>query len=393
MRVRHGTGVLLLVMAACSQTAVPPHRNDYARPHSLVGEVTLARLDSEPAEDMLLDVGVVIFTAGPVDPVTAQVSEWLVTEIRDKETRYLPYVLRNTLVASNQWGAVRVLPEDDPTVDLSIHGTIQHSDGLTLVLRVTARDSTGRLWLDKTYGDETSNRDYRRSTFSSQEDAESEVPDDPFTDLYAGIANDLLGIRDSLTREQLEEIRRVSLLRYAADLSPHTFDRMLVSSNGGQLQPASLPADDDPMLARVGDMRIRHHLFIDTVDTYYESLYQEMQPLYDLWRQYSHEQILETRERVPGNQGGNTGSGIEALTQSYNRYKWAKIYEQEFAALAQGFNNEIAPSILELNRRVHGLSGSLEEQYTQWRDILRQLFEVETGQVTDVSTENTATSR
>ena len=68
-----------------------------------------------------------------------------------------------------------------------------------------------------------------------------------------------------------------------------------------------------------------------------------------------------------------------SLAQSYNRYKWAKIYEQEFTALAAGFNNEIAPAILELNRRVHGLSGSMAEQYAQWRDILRQLFEVETG--------------
>ncbi|MCP5348605.1 MAG: hypothetical protein R3F41_06710 [Gammaproteobacteria bacterium] len=68
---------------------------------------------------------------------------------------------------------------------------------------------------------------------------------------------------------------------------------------------------------------------------------------------------------------------ITALTQSYNRYKWARIYEQEFADLALGFNNEIAPAILELNRRVRGLTGSVEEQYSQWREILRQLFELE----------------
>jgi hypothetical protein len=372
--------LLALVLAACSQTAtVAPSRNDYPSPEALVGDVALVSSATDPAESALLDVGVVIFQAAPVDPDTAQVSEWLVTEIREKETHYLPFVLRNTLLQSNQWGAVRVLPQEDPTVDVSVRGTILRSDGLTLELHLSASDSTGRVWLDRTYGDETSNRDYRQSTFDSEDSAAGDPAIDPFQDLYARIANDLLALRDSLTEAQLAQIRQVSLLRYAVDLSPQTFSRMLTTDGQGYWQPAGLPAADDPMLGRVGDMRLRHHLFIDTVDTYYESLHDEMQPLYDLWRQYSHEQILETRERVPGGRGDNTGSGIEALTQSYNRYKWAKIYEQEFAALAQGFNNEIAPAILELNRRVHGLSGSLEEQYTQWRDILRQLFEVETG--------------
>ena len=73
-------------------------------------------------------------------------------------------------------------------------------------------------------------------------------------------------------------------------------------------------------------------------------------------------------------------TGYLTLTQRYDRYRWSKIYEQEYQELAAGFNRETAPAILELNRQVHGLSGSLEEQYTQWRRILRELFELETGE-------------
>jgi hypothetical protein len=368
--------LLLPGLIACGSTTQPGRAQ--APVQNLVGQVDLLRSEQDPAGPALLDIGVQVFAAAPVDPDTAQIAPWLVEEIRAKETHYLPYVLRNALAASNQWGAVRVLPAQDPSVDLQIAGTVVHSDGLNLTLQVRAWDSTGRVWLDTLYSDETENRDYvGNQSYYGEEPVEAV---DPFVDIYARIANDLLAVRDSLDTEQLVNIGRVSQMVYASDLSPETFDRTLVTDGAGRRQVFSLMADDDPMLRRVGEMRLRHHLFIDTVDDYYRSLYDEMQPLYDLWRSYSREQILETRERAPGSRELGGGSGIQALTQSYNRYKWARIYEQEFTGLAQGFNNEIAPAILDLNRRVHGLSGSLEEQYSQWREILRQLFELETGQ-------------
>ena len=49
----------------------------------------------------------------------------------------------------------------------------------------------------------------------------------------------------------------------------------------------------------------------------------------------------------------------------------------EYRDLSLGFSNEIAPAILELNEQVHGLSGTMEEQYIQWRRILQQLFKLE----------------
>lgn len=366
----------VLILAGCGTSQTP---QPTASRTPLVGEVALQQSAEDPADTLLLDIGVQVFSAAPVDPESVQIAPWLMEEIRAKETHYLPYVLRNTLVESNQWGAVRVLPGDDPSVDLQISGTIVHSDGLNLVLRIRAWDSTGRTWLEADYQDETSSRDYLQADSLLGEYATESV--DPYADLYARIANDLLAVRDSLGADQLTNIRRVSQLVYASDLSPLTFARTLSTDSLGLRQVVSIPAEDDPMLRRVRDMRLRHHLFIDTVDDYYASLYEEMQPLYDLWRSYSREQLLETRERAPGSRDLGNGSGIQALTQSYNRYKWARIYEQEFAGLAQGFNNEIAPAILDLNRRVHGLSGSLEEQYGQWRGILSQLFELEIGRV------------
>ncbi len=378
---------LLLLLTACAGSSRPAAEV----PVPLVGEVSLLETVSPPHDDAMLDIAVLIFTAAPVDPQSAQVSAWLNTEIRQKETHYLPYVLRNALMRSNQWGTVRVLPQNDPSIDLLITGRIVKSDGMTLQLSIQVQDSTGRQWLNATYADETSNRDFPNTSAGNFgfEPRESEVVD-PFFDIYARIVNDLLAVRNSLSAEQLGNIRSVSRMRYASDLAPETFSRNLGTGSDGLLTVTNALADNDPMLQRISDITTRHYVFIDTVDEYYAALFEEMQPLYDLWRQYSREQILETRERPIGSRNAGNNSGIQGLTQSYDRYKWAKIYEQEFAALAQGFNNEIAPAILELNRRVRGLTGSIEEQYSQWRGILRQMFEVETGTETSDSSTSSA---
>ena len=173
---------------------------------------------------------------------------------------------------------------------------------------------------------------------------------------------------------------------YASDLSPETFAHTLTTGTEGLLTVTSLLAEADPMLARVDDMRERHLGFIDTVDEYYEALYTEMQASYVIWRRYSHDQIDETQrlstrlEDYDLNDYG-TSRSFTSLTQRYDRYRWSKIYEQEFRELAAGFNRELAPAILELSEQVNGVSGTMDEQYVQWRRILQALFRLETEQM------------
>jgi len=367
----------LLLLSSCSQTSVriqlPP-----AEP---VGEVTLVESPDVPVENLLLEIGVVIFDANPVNSDDSQIGDWIFEEIVQNEAQYMPYVLRNTLVESNQWGAVRVLPREDPSVDLLIHGTLINSDGITLNLQIRATDSTGHEWLNKVYSDTAGDQDYPEFILSTHNNLIAPNSADPFQDIYEQIANDLLMVRAGLTAEGLVNISRVSQMSYASDLSPETFTDFLQQEPDGTLSVSRLAASNDPMLSRVAEMRFRHHLFIDTVDGYYSALHEEMKSIYDLWRLYSYEELQEIQigalaDNTSDDYGGS--GNFLSLTQSYNRYKWSKIYEQEFNALAVGFNRELAPAILELNGRVHGLTGTMDEQYVQWRGILRDLFSLET---------------
>lgn len=370
---------MLLLLGGCAQTIPEP----VERPLDLVGDVTLVQATQIPTQDSLLEVGVQIFGT-EFKEEEYEIGDWVFDEIIQKETQFLPHLLKNTLVDSNQWGAVRVIPESDPSLDLIVQGEIMQSDGQTLELRITAVDSSGREWLDRVYADQSVQEEYPESTrftLDNTFDAANFV--DPFQDIYDRIANDLLAVRASLSEQELVELNLITDMLYARDLSPESFDDALRRNDDGRLVLQGIPARDDPMMARVADMKYRHHLFIDTVDEYYQTLYDDIQPAYVLWRRYSIDQLAEVEtSRQEANQSdyGNS-SGFLSLSQRYDRFKWSKIFEREFSDLAAGFNNELAPAFLELNSQVHGLTGTMEQQYREWRGILRRLFELESGEI------------
>lgn len=346
-----------------------------------VGQVALVTAVLEPAPVQQLDIGVQVFDNRSSNQFAADGAVSVFTRIREIESHYLPVLLRNTLVESGHWGAVRVLPEADPSMDLMVNGTILASDGTELLLEISVRDSSGREWLSQRYLDQASSDDYPEFIPSARDAAITMQRLDAFQDLYARIANDILAVRDSLNEADLTNLTQVTSLRYASDLSPDAFAGYLQTDGDGLLVPVRLPASNDPMLARVADIRARHDVFIDTIDEYYAGLYRDIKPTYHIWRQYSHDQVVEEQESLARENSGVFGSSgsFESLARNYNRYKWAKIYEQEFVALAQGFVSETEPALLALTRNISGLTGPVEEQYAQWRQLLRELFELETG--------------
>lgn len=326
----------------------------------------------EPPPGRTLEVGLVVFDPGIDGDSLANRQQGIFPEVREAETRYLPFAIRRTLVDSNQWGPVRVLPGSDPGYELLISGRILVSNGAELSLALTARDARDAIWLEKTYtviADETAYLETERRLRR------------PFQDLYNEFANDLLAVRRALDDRTLRSIREISELRYAAALAPDAFDGFLEQDESGQYRLARLPASGDPMLERIRRVRAQEYLFIDTTDEQYAELYTGMTPIYDLWRQYLREQLTyreawETRlaEREPPRRGS-----YQALKQNYNNYKWEKIQRQEMRILAEGFNNEIEPTSMDLEGTVVKLNGSLDQRYREWRHILREIYRLETG--------------
>jgi hypothetical protein len=322
-----------------------------------------------------LDVGIVVFDPGVPEDESSHSKLGIFPRIREAESSYMPVLLREALQDAGGWGVVRVLPEPQVSAELQVSGTILHSDGLRLALQIQARDATGRLWLDRIYLDETLESDYHTAL-------EGEPGPEPYGDIYRQIANDLLEQAWKLGDRQLQAIGEVGLLRYAAALSPEAFSGYLAEEGAGQFSLTRLPAEGDPMMARVQRIRNQEYLFIDTVDEQYLNLHEQMALTYFLWRQYGREQAIyieDYHERQQGRSRQGRPGSFAAMQQTYNAYRGSKIQEQDLDDMAGGFRNEVAPTVMEISGRVFQLDGTLGSQYEEWQAILREIFALETG--------------
>ncbi|MFK7956177.1 MAG: hypothetical protein AB8B96_08780 [Lysobacterales bacterium] len=365
-----------------------------------VNSVPIDKADQELSQEQLLDVGLQIFDPGIPADQKDQDDDNIYPAVRRAEARYVPYLLKTTLEESNQWGAVRVLPGNDPSSEVTVTGEIRHSDGVVLEVRVTVTDATGRQWLDKKYADLATQFAYRDDV---------DYQGDAFQDLYNLVANDIRKARDELSREELTQIRTVANLRYAAEVAPDAFGEHLSEDKNGDVVINRLPAYDDPMMRRVNRIRESEFLFIDTVDQQYAVFYQQMDPSYDQWRRYSYEETLAEEDikrsartralagllgvvggaAISSSANGNWAQnsignaaalgGLYALKQSYDTYQEAKIHQEALKELAASFDAEVKPIVLEVEGEVVKLNGSLDAQYKEWRRLMREIYETETG--------------
>src|SRR5256885_14793220 len=171
--------------------------------------------DRQIPQDELLDVVV-----HPLDPgippnldAKALDKQRINPDIRKAESRYLATLLRGQLESSGQWGAVRVAPESAQFIDVNVWGRILESTGAKLVLEITVKDSTGRVWIDA--------RRYQGppDTGSYKTDAAPKARD-PFQNPYSALAHDMVAAREALPAGERRGIRPADPLAVAGGLGP-----------------------------------------------------------------------------------------------------------------------------------------------------------------------------
>ena len=352
-------------------------------------------------EDFLLDVGVAIFDPG-IDELDDDQEQLTNHQVRLAESRYAPYLLSETLQRSANWGIVRLMPNANSPMDVFINGVILESNGETMSMRVSVSDSTGRQWYQKEYEQAISQFSY---------DPSQRQQNDPFQILYNNIANDLLEWRqENISEPEITEIRTVSEMLFAKRFSSQVFDSYLAQDRNGVYQITSLPSDDDPLLQRIRDIRERDFMFIDTVQDYYATYVRQMRLPYDSWREQSYHETIELRELeasarrrfiagaatvvagiAAATQGSNygtqiggaaaVGAGAYLIRSGFDKRAEAQMHMEALEELGQSLEDEVAPQVISLEDRSITLTGSVEEQYEQWREILADLYAAEVGQL------------
>ena len=349
--------------------------------------------DTPVPDAELLDVGVVI-----LDPGISSVEdeEQVYPEVRRAEATFMATELADVLAEQGGWGAVRVVPDERQFSDLLVRGTILQSDGEALELKIRVSDARGTVWLDKRYTGITSRYAYEQGTRTKQ---------DPFLSVYRMIANDMLAAFQRLPAEERTTIRRVAEMRFARDFASGAFADYLNEDPSGQVTLRRLPSEEDPMLARVRGLRQRHYVFVDTLQGHYTGFSDDMYTPYQEWRKASYEETVALRELeneakremiaggaaiLAGIVAQSSGSrmtrsagaicvvgGGALLKRGLEKRAESNIHSLALEELGQSLDAEITPSVIELEDRTVRLTGNVEDQYDQWRELLADIYAAE----------------
>jgi hypothetical protein len=161
------------------------------------------------------------------------------------------------------------------------------------------------------------------------------------------------------------------------------------------------------MMERLLKIREREYMYVDTLNEQYEGFYSKMWPSYENWRQLNMTERLAIKEikkkaltrqligalliagaiAAGASDSSNTAAiqagliiiGGQVIISGFNVSKEAEINEAAIQELSESFSDEMQPVVMEFEGKQYELSGSAEEQFNHWRELLRKIYYAETG--------------
>jgi len=164
------------------------------------------------------------------------------------------------------------------------------------------------------------------------------------------------------------------------------------------------------MLERIRSIRERDYLFIDTLNDHYDGFYRDTWQPYSDWRRFRTEEA-ENLRRIEsdamtrkvlgigavvgaialGMVGGrdvraNTEAlrplmmvgGVMLAKSGFDKDAEKQIHIDAMEELGTSFEAEVNPMVVEVDGEIHRLSGSVENQYAGWRNLLKRIHRSET---------------
>ena len=382
-------------------------------------ETELLVAETPADESRLLDIGIVEFAPGVDEKINPR-KTGVYDEIRLAETKYLAYHLKTTLQGTGHWGAVRVIPSRQAFTDIIISGQIEKSDGEFVAVEVSVNDATGRHWFSKAYETQTG-----LTSYSDRRDRRL----DPYQKIFNDIANDLHTFAEQMPRKDLAQTRQVSELQFFADMSPLAYGEHLSTNEDGLYGIARLPAENDPTVARLRQIRERDRLVVDTLNEHYANFYYGIAIPYRNWRKVSRQESIAYRQvkrsarmqtlvgvvvlagslAVDANNSSSSrqrrvnrnlqymgvSEGLNRIIGGVQRSGEADSHLAAIAELSESFGAQAAPMVVNVEGQERRLTGTAEAQYEGWRRLLKEIYQAETGftQTVDVGAPSRTTER
>ncbi len=150
------------------------------------------------------------------------------------------------------------------------------------------------------------------------------------------------------------------------------------------------------MMGRVARIRQHDRRLLDMLDEHYTSFYRRVYGLYHDWRMVSFDKQREidrllreslwlqhrSRSDVEAAKPGDLDDLNDHIERMKTQAELRAAAERIHALLDEltlAFEAELNPLRIEVEQRVFRLSGSAETSYAEWRELLRDIFDSETG--------------
>lgn len=374
------SGLLLLLCGCVVHLPEPSAYKDLQRPETVTEEA------------LLLDIGISPF----VSDAGTEEDDPALADIRRAESRYMPVVLQHTFQETGHWGEINVLPDAEHHYDVGISGRIIESNSHTLRLEVTVHDASGSQWFRRRYTEYVGNNVYGDHSLGVN---------DPFQGLYNRIANDLLLYRqEELTDADIARLRQTAQLRFGMRFAPALYQPYLQIDRRGTMSVVALPPLNDPVHARILEISGRDREFHSALQRHYFNYARSISDTYFDYRRFSYLQVKDLHDQQSQARGnliegvfwlgvaaatadidnafGSTVSTVAALGGAGKLYQGVAGYPSSDGALeelSESFANDVQTEVVELDQDVIILTGSVEELYAQWQDILNRMYEEDRG--------------
>ena len=323
-------------------------------------------------------------------------NEKVFQELRNFEARRFAVKLKASLENTNRVGAVRVTPNTSASGQIYVLGKIKQSNGYKVKIKVKVIDASGKKILDKDFSEKIDSSHYNNARTKNI---------DAYNPLFDEVALKIVEKIEKLSSKRVYNLINISKLRFGAEFSPESFDEYLGRKNK-KFSLKALPSEDDPMLQRVNSIMIREQLFVDSLQSHYDKFANLSNQSYVLWQSQSYNEIIAEKKAktkalgrgilgalsiaaavasASSNDYNNDYSGEVAmltlggkLLEDAAKYKAeAKMHRDSIKELGDSIDAELAPNVIEFENKTIELSGNAKQQFIEWRNFLKKMYELE----------------
>ena len=347
-----------------------------------------------------LDVIIPVFDPGLPENAKDYEDEGIWPELRRAEANRFAYKLKQALDNSNEFGAVRVTPDETASGDLYVLGKIEESDGEDVKFELNVVDISGKEWLDKTFKHEVQESFYNNNRNSGK---------DPYDPIFKEAADKIIDALKKRSPSELDDLKYIADLRFGASFNDEAFMEYM-DTKGKHIKLLSKPSDKDPLFQRVKAIRVREQLFADNLQQNYVSFSQNMDDSYLTWQEASFKEkqlrFEAKKESVYKTLGGvllialaiaagasgddfdsnialdtaavaGTIGGAMLIVSGYKSIEEAKFHQDAINELGESVNLEMEPQVISYENETVELTGNIQQQFVQWRQFLKRIYEQE----------------